>query len=67
MIFYLNGKKIKWDKNSCLIIDILEKYNYSLDAVAVLVNDEIVKKDLWKNFQISNGDKIEVVGFVGGG
>jgi len=36
-------------------------------VMAIAVNMEIVKKDDWGSFIIQDGDKIELLHFVGGG
>jgi thiamine biosynthesis protein ThiS len=37
------------------------------DRVAVELNGEIVSRSQWPETKINNGDKLEVVHFVGGG
>jgi thiamine biosynthesis protein ThiS len=37
------------------------------DRVAVELNRELVRRDLWSRTKLSDGDKLEIVHFVGGG
>jgi thiamine biosynthesis protein ThiS len=37
------------------------------DRVAVELNRELIPRDRWPATQVSNGDKLEIVHFVGGG
>jgi len=41
--------------------------NLNPQVCAVLVNGEIVKKELWENLLLKDGDYVEIVSFVGGG
>jgi sulfur carrier protein len=35
--------------------------------MAAAVNMQIVKKDNWQNYEVKDGDKLELLDFVGGG
>jgi thiamine biosynthesis protein ThiS len=37
------------------------------DRVAVELNRDLVPRDRWPSTQLENGDKLEIVHFVGGG
>jgi sulfur carrier protein len=37
------------------------------DRVAVELNRELVRRDRWSQTKLSEGDKLEIVHFVGGG
>jgi sulfur carrier protein len=47
--------------------DLLRTLNADARRVAVVVNDEIVPSEKWDLFAIRDGDRIEVLIFVGGG
>jgi len=49
------------------ILELLLSLNLNPQTCAVLVNGEIVKKEMWENFLLKDGDYIEIVSFVGGG
>lgn len=46
---------------------LLEKLDATGQRVAVMVNDDIIKKDRRTEATISEGDTVEVIGMVGGG
>ncbi|MCX7641031.1 MAG: sulfur carrier protein ThiS [Elusimicrobiales bacterium] len=59
----VNGKKVKNPKK---IINIIGK-NKNINSICVLVNGKIIPKEKWEKVKLKDGDKIEIVGFVGGG
>lgn len=46
---------------------LLAEHQYHAGRIAVLVNGEIIKKELWDTYTLNPGDAIDVVSFVGGG
>ena len=46
---------------------LLTEHQYQTGRIAVLVNGEIIKKELWAAYLLKPGDAIDVVSFVGGG
>lgn len=61
----INGKNI--EISSTTILDYLKKEQYKPDRVAVEVNGSIVKKMDYEKYILNDGDKVEIVCFVGGG
>lgn len=60
----LNGESCeKTDTLSAL----LSEKNYRTDRIAVEINGVIIKKADYEKTTLNDGDKIEVVSFVGGG
>ena len=53
--------------DSCTIAGLLKALEIGLERVAVEVNLDIVPKAQYNSFQLSPGDKVEIVQFVGGG
>jgi thiamine biosynthesis protein ThiS len=47
--------------------DLLTQLGMKPDRVAVELNRELVPRDRWQATMLSNGDKLEIVHFVGGG
>ncbi len=43
------------------------EWNIDLKGAVVLVNDDIIKKDNWEEFQIKENAEVEVLSFVSGG
>ena len=46
---------------------LVEKLGMKADRVAVELNREIVTRDRWSETPLKEGDRLEVVHFVGGG
>jgi thiamine biosynthesis protein ThiS len=49
------------------IIDLVKAFELSTERVAVELNKRIVRRADWVSTIISEGDKVEIVHFVGGG
>lgn len=47
--------------------EVLEEAEYRLDVIAVQVNGDIISKDRYASYHLTDGDDIDVVAFVGGG
>ncbi len=62
----LNGKErdVRGDHTVGSLLESLELHP---GMVVVELNREILERDSYRNFQISEGDTIELVHFVGGG
>jgi sulfur carrier protein len=46
---------------------LIESLNMKPDRVAVELNREIVPRNLWSETPLKEGDRLEIVHFVGGG
>ena len=66
MKLIINGEEREFD-SSFSIEEILDNLQIKDKAMAVAVNMEIVKKDNWNEYIPNDGDKIEILHFVGGG
>ena len=66
MKLIINGEEREFD-NSFSIEQILDTLQIRDKAMAVAVNMEIVKKENWNKFIPKDGDRIEILHFVGGG
>ena len=62
----VNGK-IKEYENSITIENLILQEGYEKDIVVVEVNEKIIKKDEYNNLTLKDGDKVEILKFVGGG
>ena len=62
----INGKEVKIEKDLSLY-EILKENKFDPHFVAVEVNEELVKRENFKNFLVKDGYKEEVFSFVGGG
>ncbi len=66
MTITLNGQK-REVPDSITVLGLLEHLNIQQQRVAVERNEEIVKKALYAETVIREGDSLEVVSFMGGG
>ncbi len=62
----LNGKSQAVDERTT-VADLLEGLDLKPIRVAVEVNEDIVSRDRYGDTVIREGDRIEIVTFVGGG
>jgi thiamine biosynthesis protein ThiS len=62
----INGEDHEFSSISSLS-DLLQQLGMKPDRVAVELNRELVPRDHWNKTQLSDGDKLEIVHFVGGG
>lgn len=66
MKLIINGNDQNFDSGLSLA-GLLEKLGMKQDRVAVELNREIVRRESWAETKLSEGDKLEIVHFVGGG
>ena len=70
MQIVLNGVSENIEKEM-LISEFIEKLssekNINLSGAVVLLNDDLIKRDNWKDVNIKENDEIEVLTFVSGG
>ena len=62
----INGESRNFD-NSIPLSALLEQLGMKSDRVAVELNRNIVPRAQWAETQVSEGDRLEIVQFVGGG
>lgn len=62
----INDKEVKI-KNEISLYEFLKENKFDPLFVAVEVNQELVKRENFKNFLVKDGYKVEVFSFVGGG
>jgi thiamine biosynthesis protein ThiS len=71
MNLYINGEESTFDAESgsspFSVASLIETLNMKPDRVAVELNREIVPRDRWPETQLEEGDRLEIVHFVGGG
>ena len=66
MLVTINGEQKEFEKGTT-IAQMLKSLGVEKKVMAVAVNMQIVKKEDWQNFKPKEGDKIEFLGFTGGG
>lgn len=47
--------------------ELISQLGMKADRVAIELNRNLVRRDQWSDTKLSNGDKLEIVHFVGGG
>ena len=62
----VNGKNMSIEKDTNLY-ELIEFLKINDKVMAAAVNMNIVKKDEWENYKLQEGDKVELLNFVGGG
>jgi sulfur carrier protein len=53
--------------NAFTLAALIESLNMKPDRVAVELNHEIAPRDRWSQIALKDGDRLEIVHFVGGG
>lgn len=61
----INGNPI--ETAQIKLTDYLNEKSYNVSRIAVELNGEILPKNLYGETVLKNGDKVEIVSFVGGG
>jgi sulfur carrier protein len=51
----------------CTLAALVETLGMKSDRVAIELNRDIVPRDRWADTQLNEGDRLEIVHFVGGG
>ena len=46
---------------------LLELFDLPSERIAIELNKEVVRKKDWETIQVGDGDRLEVIHFVGGG
>lgn len=62
----VNGKQIQLTSEMS-VADYLKQNNYQINRIAVEMNEEILPKYNYSETMLKDGDRLEVVTFVGGG
>lgn len=62
----VNGKQIQL-ASEMSVADYLEQNNYQIKRIAVELNEGILPKYSYSDTMLKDGDRLEVVTFVGGG
>ena len=62
----VNGEARNFEQEVSLV-QIMKQLKIEDQVMAAAVNMEVVKKELWDDYMLKDGDKIEMLHFVGGG
>jgi len=66
MNIIINGQTKEFQDNATLL-EVIQELQLEGKVMAAAVNMEIVKQDEWDKHHLSEGDKLELLDFVGGG
>ena len=66
MKIIVNGQEKEF-KDEIKIAELLSELSLEGKVMAAAVNMDIVKQDGWNDYVLSDGDKLELLDFVGGG
>jgi len=66
MEIILNGEKRKLTEGLS-VLDLVQQLGFSAERLAVELNLQIIKREQWATSNLKQGDRIEIVQFVGGG
>jgi sulfur carrier protein len=71
MKIYLNGEERSFDGPAqpalLTLTELIRSLDMKADRVAVELNREIAPRDQWPQIELKDGDRLEIVHFVGGG
>ena len=63
----INGEQREFAQSSIVLSELIEQLSLAPQRIAIELNKEIIRRDDWANTNISDGDRVEIVQFVGGG
>jgi thiamine biosynthesis protein ThiS len=66
MTLIVNGEERQFERDMTLA-QLLETLSMKADRVAVELNREITRREQWPQMRLHDGDRLEIVHFVGGG
>lgn len=66
MTILVNGEKVELPKDAS-VVEVINTLGLKVERVAVEVNNKIIRRTDWTSTALCEGDKVEVVHFVGGG
>ncbi|WP_028950573.1 sulfur carrier protein ThiS [Sulfurihydrogenibium subterraneum] len=67
MKLIVNGVEKEFDKDELTISQLIKILGIKSSAIAVAVGFDVIPKDQFDTYKLKEGDKVEIVHFVGGG
>lgn len=67
MQIFINGNAKQFEASSLSITDLVNVLNIAGKRIAIECNGEIVPRSQFAEVALNDGDKLEIVGAVGGG
>ncbi len=65
MELLVNGKKLSIKNKD--ILGLIKELELDIEGMVVIHNDNIIKKDKYKNLILNENDRLELLNFVSGG
>jgi len=63
----INGEPRQFSDDRLSLVELIQELSLTPQRIAVEVNQRIVRRQDWDQTIINEGDRIEIVHFVGGG
>jgi sulfur carrier protein len=63
---HVNGQARTW-RSGATVADLLQDLDIQMERVAVELNLEILDRAAFGQRRLENGDRVEILGFIGGG
>ena len=63
----INGEQREFPQSSISLSELIEELSLAPQRIAIELNKEIIRRDDWVSTNISDGDRVEIVQFVGSG
>jgi thiamine biosynthesis protein ThiS len=63
----INGEPREFRHTSLRLSELVEQLSLAPQRIAIEVNRQIVPRANWEQTQVHDGDRVEIVHFVGGG
>lgn len=67
MRIQINGEQREFPANSLSLAELIDTLSLAPQRIAIEVNKAIVRRRDWEKTKLNDGDRIEIVHFVGGG
>lgn len=67
MKLIVNGVEKEFDKDCLTIKELINILEIKSPAIAVAVGFDVIPKDQFDTYKLKEGDRVEIVHFVGGG
>jgi|YelNatPaOPRAMG01_1025707.scaffolds.fasta_scaffold33844_4 thiamine biosynthesis protein ThiS len=66
MKIFINGEEYSFEKEFTLE-ELIQNLKINKDTTVVEINETIINRNNYPNIFLKNGDKVEIITFVGGG
>jgi sulfur carrier protein len=67
MVFLINGDQVNVPERVKTVEDLLTHFQLEKKVLIVELNQQIIEKSLYAETLLADGDRVEIVHFVGGG